>query len=37
VKRRLMAERYGSLIETMYDADEEQRITAEVAALEREA
>jgi long-chain acyl-CoA synthetase len=37
VKRRLMAERYGGLIESMYDADEEQRITAEVAALEREA
>ena len=36
VKRRLMAERYGSLIESMYDAAEEQRITAEVAALERE-
>src|SRR6267142_1693418 len=37
VKRRLMAERYGSLLESMYDAAEEQRITAEVAALEREA
>ncbi|HEU5194517.1 MAG TPA: long-chain fatty acid--CoA ligase, partial [Methylomirabilota bacterium] len=36
VKRGLMAERYGRLIESMYDADEEQRITAEVAALERE-
>ena len=36
VKRRLMAERYGSLIESMYDVEEEQRITAEVAALERE-
>jgi long-chain acyl-CoA synthetase len=36
VKRRLMAERYGGLIESMYDADEERRITAEVAALERE-
>ncbi len=33
VKRRLMAERYGALVESMYASDEERRIAAEVAAL----
>ena len=32
VKRRLMAERYGSLVESMYAGDEERRIAAEVSA-----
>ncbi|PYM95579.1 MAG: long-chain fatty acid--CoA ligase [Candidatus Rokuibacteriota bacterium] len=36
VKRRLMAERYGELIESMYGDDEEQRIAAEVAELQTE-
>jgi len=36
VKRRLMAERYGALVESMYASDEERRIAAEVAALTRE-
>jgi long-chain acyl-CoA synthetase len=31
VKRRLMAERYGTLVESMYGNDEERRIAAEVA------
>ena len=31
VKRRLMAERYGALVESMYGNDEERRIEAEVA------
>src|SRR5439155_1309019 len=31
VKRRLMAERYGTLVESMYGGDEERRIAAEVA------
>jgi long-chain acyl-CoA synthetase len=35
VKRRLMAERYGSLVASMYAGDEEQRIAAEMASLER--
>jgi long-chain acyl-CoA synthetase len=35
VKRRLMAERYGPLVESMYAGDEEQRIAAEMASLER--
>ena len=30
VKRRLMAERYGALVESMYASDEERRIAAEV-------
>ncbi len=34
VKRRLMAERYGTLVESMYTGDEERRIAAEVASLE---
>jgi len=33
VKRRLMLERYGELVASMYATDEEQRIAAEVAAL----
>jgi len=33
VKRRLMLERYGELVASMYAIDEEQRIAAEVAAL----
>ncbi len=33
VKRRLMAERFGALVESMYGSDEERRIAAEVAAL----
>jgi long-chain acyl-CoA synthetase len=32
VKRRLMAERYGALVESMYANDEERRIAAEVTA-----
>jgi len=32
VKRRLMAERYGSLVEAMYAGDEERTIAAEVSA-----
>jgi long-chain acyl-CoA synthetase len=36
VKRRLMAERYGDLVESMYAEDEEQRIAAEVADLQTE-
>jgi long-chain acyl-CoA synthetase len=32
VKRRLMAERYGSLVESMYAGHEERRIAAEVSA-----
>jgi long-chain acyl-CoA synthetase len=35
VKRRLMAERYGPLVASMYTGDEEQRIAAEMASLER--
>jgi long-chain acyl-CoA synthetase len=35
VKRRLMAERYGPLVESMYAGDEEQRIAAEMDRLER--
>ena len=34
VKRRLMAERYRELLESMYSADEERRIGAELADLE---
>jgi long-chain acyl-CoA synthetase len=33
VKRRLMAERYDTLVESMYAGDEERRIAAEVATL----
>jgi long-chain acyl-CoA synthetase len=33
VKRRLMAERYGPLVESMYGGAEERRIAAEVASL----
>jgi long-chain acyl-CoA synthetase len=36
VKRRLMLERYRSLVESMFASDEERRITAEVAALTKE-
>ena len=36
VKRRLMAERYGELVESMYAEDEDQRIAAEVADLQTE-
>jgi long-chain acyl-CoA synthetase len=36
VKRRLMRERFGDLIESMYASDEERRIAAEVAALAKE-
>jgi long-chain acyl-CoA synthetase len=36
VKRRLMLERYGTLVESMYASEEEQRITREVAALTTE-
>jgi long-chain acyl-CoA synthetase len=36
VKRRLMLERYGDLVESMYASDEERRIAAEVAALTKE-
>ncbi|HYB44594.1 MAG TPA: AMP-binding protein, partial [Candidatus Methylomirabilis sp.] len=36
VKRRLMLERYGELVASMYATDEEERIAAEVAALTRE-
>ena len=36
VKRRLMLERYGGLVASMYDTDEEERIAAEVAALRQE-
>jgi long-chain acyl-CoA synthetase len=36
VKRRLMAERYGPLVESMYGGDEERRIAAEVASLTTE-
>ena len=35
VKRRLMAERYGPLVASMYAGDEEQRIAAEMDRLER--
>jgi long-chain acyl-CoA synthetase len=35
VKRRLMAERYGPLVASMYGSDEEERIAAEMASLER--
>jgi long-chain acyl-CoA synthetase len=35
VKRRLMAERYGPLVESMYAGDEEQRIADELDRLER--
>ena len=31
VKRRVMAQRYGTLVESMYAGDEERRIAAEVA------
>ena len=33
VKRRLMAERYGALVESMYAGDEDNRIDAEAARL----
>src|SRR2546422_2036387 len=36
VKRRLMAERYGTLVESMYTGDEERRIAAELASLSTE-
>ena len=36
VKRRLMLERYRSLVESMFATDEERRITAEVAAFTEE-
>ena len=36
VKRRLMAERYGTLVESMYAGAEERRIAAEVASLSTE-
>jgi long-chain acyl-CoA synthetase len=36
VKRRLMAERYGPLVESMYAGDEERRIAAELAAIATE-
>ena len=36
VKRRLMAERYGPLVESMYGGAEERRIAAEVASLTTE-
>ncbi len=36
VKRRLMAERYDTLVESMYAGDEERRIAAEVASLSTE-
>jgi len=36
VKRRLMAERYGTLVDSMYAGDEERRIAAEVAVVETE-
>jgi long-chain acyl-CoA synthetase len=35
VKRRLMAERYHPLVASMYGSDEEERIAAEMASLER--
>ena len=37
VKRRLMLQRYHDLVESMFAADEERRITAEVAALTKES
>ena len=37
VKRRLMLERYRELVESMFASDEERRITAEVAALDKES
>ena len=37
VKRRLMLDRYGELVASMYGTDEEQRIAAEVAALTGES
>jgi len=37
VKRRLMLERYRDLVESMFASDEERRITAEVAALNKES
>jgi long-chain acyl-CoA synthetase len=36
VKRRLMAERYGALVESMYAGDEDNRIAAEAARLSTE-
>jgi long-chain acyl-CoA synthetase len=36
VKRRLMAERYGALVDSMYVGDEERRIAAELAAMATE-
>lgn len=36
VKRRLMLERFGDLVDAMYASDEERRIAAEVAALTTE-
>ncbi len=36
VKRRLMAERYGTLVESLYAGAEERRIAAEVASLSTE-
>jgi long-chain acyl-CoA synthetase len=35
VKRRVMAEHYGALVASMYAGNEEQRIAAEMASLER--
>jgi long-chain acyl-CoA synthetase len=37
VKRRLMLERYADLVASMFESDEERRITAEVAALTKES
>jgi long-chain acyl-CoA synthetase len=37
VKRRLMAERYGALVESMFTGDEDNRIAAEAAGLSTEA
>ena len=37
VKRRLMLEQYGDLVESMFASDEERRITAAVAAFTEES
>jgi long-chain acyl-CoA synthetase len=37
VKRRLMLERYRDLVESMFESDEDRRITGEVAALTKES
>jgi long-chain acyl-CoA synthetase len=37
VKRRLMLDRYRSLVDAMYSGDEERRISTEVATLTQEA